>query len=160
MRRSSLPQLNTLDNPTNCCPKFVPSGWDNQVFDLSDKKFVRITSRSFFYIPLNMGAMMKKSWDAITKDGAGSKDEYLMLSHDLSPWKCEHFLLVAKSVPGQEMARLKGKFRTKVFEGSYSEAPNWIKAMDSKDKVYLYYTTCPKCSKVYGQNYVVAFAKV
>ena len=27
-------------------------------------------------------------------------------------------------------------------------------------KMYFFYTTCPKCAKVYGKNYVVLFAKV
>ena len=27
-------------------------------------------------------------------------------------------------------------------------------------KNYFYYTTCPKCAKVYGKNYVVAVAEV
>ena len=27
-------------------------------------------------------------------------------------------------------------------------------------KCYFYYTTCPKCAKVYGHNYVVVFAEV
>jgi hypothetical protein len=27
-------------------------------------------------------------------------------------------------------------------------------------KYYFYYTTCPKCAKKYGHNYIVAFAEV
>ena len=27
-------------------------------------------------------------------------------------------------------------------------------------KLYFFYTTCPKCIKHYGKNYVVAFAEV
>ena len=159
MQTSSLPKLNTKDNPTGCCPRFVPTGWDNKVIDLTLKKFVRITTRSFFYMPLNMGAMMKKTWDAITQAQADSTDEFVMLSFDMTPWKCEHYLLVKKTVPGQEMATIKGKYRTKVFEGPFQNAPKWIAEMGG-GKVYLYYTTCPKCSKVYGKNYVVAFKKV
>ena len=44
----------------------------------------------------------------------------------------------------------------------------WIKEMaeyvaekgKTVKKYYFYYTTCPKCAKTYGHNYVVAFAKV
>lgn len=157
--KTHFPPLNWADNPTGCCPRFTPKGWDNQVFDLSSMQFVRTTTKSIFYMPLNMGSMMKRTWEAITKAGADHKDEFVMLSHDLSPWTCEHYLLVTKKVPGQKMAKVKGKFKAKVFEGPYQDAPKWIKAMESKDKVYLYYTTCPKCSKVYNKNYVVAFAK-
>lgn len=28
------------------------------------------------------------------------------------------------------------------------------------EKLYFGYTTCPKCAKAYGKNYVVLFAKV
>lgn len=28
------------------------------------------------------------------------------------------------------------------------------------EKLYLGYTTCPACSKAYGENYVVMFARV
>ena len=27
-------------------------------------------------------------------------------------------------------------------------------------KIYFYYTTCPKCAKKYGHNYIVSFAEV
>ena len=57
---------------------------------------------------------------------------------------------------------------TKVFDGPYSAVPKWIKEMDAYVKsqgkqplkYYFYYTTCPKCIKVHGHNYVVAFAQV
>jgi hypothetical protein len=28
------------------------------------------------------------------------------------------------------------------------------------EQLFYFYTTCPKCAKVYGKNYVVLFAKV
>jgi hypothetical protein len=28
------------------------------------------------------------------------------------------------------------------------------------EKIYFYYTTCPKCAKLYGKNYTVIFAKI
>lgn len=44
----------------------------------------------------------------------------------------------------------------------------WIEEMktfvQSKDrqleKLYFFYTTCPRCAKKYGKNYVVVLAKV
>jgi hypothetical protein len=59
-------------------------------------------------------------------------------------------------------------FLTKVFEGPYQNAPKWHKAMaeyvsgkgKTVEKIYTYYSTCPKCAKAYGKNYVVLFAKV
>ncbi|MHB8972977.1 MAG: hydrolase [Pirellulaceae bacterium] len=47
-------------------------------------------------------------------------------------------------------------------------AGKWVREMqtyvDSQHRelqtLYFFYTTCPKCAKHYGKNYVVAFAKV
>ena len=66
------------------------------------------------------------------------------------------------------MARLSGHFLTKVFEGPYSDAPGWCAEMGRyvQDKgqqletLYFFYTTCPRCAKHYGKNYVVGIAKV
>ena len=52
--------------------------------------------------------------------------------------------------------------------GAYREVPRWHKEMLEKSKapakgpddVYFFCTTCPKCAKAYGQNYVVAVAQV
>lgn len=159
MTSSTLPKLNTKDNPTGCCPRFNPKGWDGQKFKFDKKKFVVGHTLSLMYIPLNMGSMMKKLWGAVEAAGAYNDGEFVMLSRDLSPWKAEHYLSVSKEVPGLENITLSGAFKTKVFEGPFQDAPKWIKEMNS-NLVYLYYTTCPKCLKVYGKNYVVAFAKV
>jgi len=38
---------------------------------------------------------------------------------------------------------------------------DYVKSKGKKIKeLYFYYTTCPKCAKHYGKNYVVAFAQV
>ena len=66
------------------------------------------------------------------------------------------------------MVRLSGDFLTKVFEGPYKEAPTWAATMAAYvkergkhlDTMYFFYTTCPKCARHYGKNYVVAVAKV
>ncbi|MFH2085391.1 MAG: hydrolase [bacterium] len=159
MTLNHVPKL-SKDNSTGCCPRFNPEEWDGQTFEFKDKLFVRGITHSFFYMPLDMSKMMTKTWAAITAAGADSKDEFVMLSLDVSPWKCEHLLSVTKEVPGQDNVKLTGKYRAKVFEGPFQDAPKWIKAMNAKGKVYLYYTTCPKCMKVYGKNYVVAFALI
>ena len=59
-----------------------------------------------------------------------------------------------------------GDFLTRVFEGPYEDAPKWEQEIreeldrrgDDADKVYFFYTTCPKCLEVYGKNYVVVVA--
>lgn len=63
---------------------------------------------------------------------------------------------------------LKGKYLTKVFEGPYKDAKKWYDAIidyakskgKKAGKVYFFYTTCPKCAKHYGKNYVIALASI
>jgi len=71
-------------------------------------------------------------------------------------------------VPGASMATLSGTFLAKVFEGPYKDIRRWIcemgKYVESKNKrlkrLLFYYTTCPKCAKKYGKNYVVLLGQV
>lgn len=90
------------------------------------------------------------------------------MSHDLSPWAVEHLFAVDTPVPGEEMVELTGDYLTAVFEGPYRNAPKWemelAKMVGERGKrlkkTYFFYTTCPKCSKAYGKNYVVGVAQV
>ena len=91
-----------------------------------------------------------------------------MLSHDPSPWKGEHYIAVSKEVPGVKTEKLSGTYRTKAFEGPYKNVPKWTKEMEEyifskgkkMEKLYFFYTTCPKCYKYYGKNPVIAFAQI
>ena len=167
MTLNHVPKL-SQDNPTGCCPRFNPSEWDGKTFEFKDKPFVRFTVRSFFYIPLNMGSMITKVMQSVETSKASDKTENIMLSYDLSPWQSEHLLAVTQPVPGLENLQLSGSFLAKVFTGPFQDAPKWLAEMKnffaSKQKVvkkiYLNYTMCPKCSKYYGKNYVVAFAQI
>lgn len=152
-----------------CCPQFDPTPWENKEIVWNDKMFVKGETVSFFYMPLNMNSMMKRIWGAVEKsEAAGEMKDWVMLSKDLSPWKCEHYLAVKKEVPGLENVKLSGTFFTKVFEGPYKEVKNWYKEMltlakekeVSIDNIYFYYTTCPKCIKKWGKNYVIGFLKI
>ena len=66
------------------------------------------------------------------------------------------------------MVQMTGDFVTKVFEGPYKDVPRWARQLTAniKDKgkdveqMYFFYTTCPKCAKTYGKNYVVGVAQV
>ena len=65
------------------------------------------------------------------------------------------------------MATISGTFLSKVFEGPFRNMRSWIEEMrgfmkaKGKEvrKLYFYYTTCPKCAKQYGKNYVVILAQ-
>jgi hydrolase family protein len=168
MNLNALPKYDTTDNPTGCCPRFDPQGWDNQELHFDNKPFVREKTRSLFHIPLNMGRVFKKTFEDMEAAGAYSDKDLIVLSHDLSPWSSEHLFSVKKEVPGHEFKSLSGDFFTKVFEGSFTEIPDWENEMNAyvkarhqeTEKNYFFYTTCPKCAKVYGKNYVVAVAKI
>jgi len=168
MDTNALPKFDMSDNPTNCCPRFKPQGWDAQELHFKDKLFVKATTCSLFHIPLNMGSVFPKTLTAIENAGAMSEDELIVLSHDPSAWTGEHFFSVSHDVPGQEMVHLSGDYLTKVFEGPYKNAPKWEKEMAAfveshgkhVKKTYFFYTTCPKCAKYYGKNYVVAVAEL
>ena len=65
------------------------------------------------------------------------------------------------------MTTISGIFLAKVFEGPFRNMWKWVEEMNryvtAKGKtvrqMYFYYTTCPKCAKKYGKNYVVILAQ-
>ena len=154
-----------------CCPPFDPSAWDGKELVWKDKRFIKGSIPLLFHIPWPpmIGRLMKRMWDAAQAAGAAPElKDFLCLANDPSPWRGEHLIYVTREVPGMENVGLSGTFLTKVFEGPYSAVPKWIKQMEayvhSQGKRtrnhYFYYTTCPKCAKLRGKNYVVAFAEV
>ena len=164
MQNEQIPQA-------ECCAKFDPTPWNEQTIEWQDKLFIKKTVPTFLHMPIPgmFGNMITKAWKQI--EDAQAKPEikdYLLISHDPSLWKSENYFHVTKEVPGAENVKLSGTFMTKVFEGSYSGIPTWVKEMEgyvsskgkSIKKLYFYYTTCPKCAKKYGKNYVVIFAQV
>lgn len=168
MNVNELPVYDASDNPTDCCPRFNTEGWDRQDLHFKDKLFVRAKTKSLMHIPVNMGSVFKKTFEAIDAAGAQDMTQAIVLSRDLSPWAAEHYFAVTKDVPGQDMAPLSGHFRTKLFEGPYKDAPKWAEQMEAEldmrgekaEKTYFFYTTCPKCAKVYGKNYVVGISQL
>jgi hypothetical protein len=168
MASGTLPKLNMDNSETGCCPRFEPTGWDGAEFEFQNKPFVRSTTINFMHMPLNMGSMITKTRRKIQNADAAPSDAYLLLSTDPSPWQGEHYFAVTKDVPGAEMVTLSGSYHAKVFEGPYRNAGRWAAAMQQfvsstgqkLRKLYFFYTTCPRCAKHYGKNYVVAFAEV
>lgn len=153
--------------PTGCCDPFNPEPWQDKEIVWQDKLFVKDQVTSFLHIPLNMGKKIIKNLGLIEQ--ANAKSPYqLMLTDEKSLWGADIYIDVAKDVPGAQMATISGKFLTKVFEGPYQKAGKWAVEMQDyvkgqgKDlkKLYFSYTTCPKCAKVYGKNYVVLFAQI
>lgn len=168
MEPNQLPKMNMNKSETDCCPKFDSTPWDEMEFELDNELFIKAKTRSFLHFPLNMGSTFTRVCKNIEDTKAEHKDYYLVMSYDPSPWRGEHYFAVKKDVPGEKMTKLSGKYMTKVFEGPYKNVKKWIEKMEkyveSKDKkvkkMYFFYTTCPKCAKHYGKNYVVAIAEI
>ncbi len=167
MRTNEIPKYDASDNETNCCPRFHPAPWQDQDLHFENKPFVRASTISLFHMPLNMGSVFSRTWKAIESTHANDGG-FLVLSHDDSAWHAEHLFAVSKDVPDAEMVHLSGDFLTEVFEGPFSDTRKWCAEMErvvqAKGKqlqtMYFFYTTCPRCAKHYGKNYVVGVAKV
>lgn len=151
---------------TGCCARFNPEPWQEKEITWENKIFVKDHITSFFHMPINMGQKIIKNIRLIEK--ANAKSPYqLMLTDEKSLWGADIYIDVSKDVPNAQMATLSGTFLTKVFEGPYQNAGKWAQEMkeyvENKGKkikkLYFSYTTCPKCAKVYGKNYVVLFAQ-
>jgi len=158
---------NKTTKSTGCCEPFDPAPWQEKEITWKDKIFVKDHVTSFLHIPLNMGQKIVQNMNLIEK--AGAKASYqLMLTDEKSLWGADIYIDVAKEVSGAKMTTLSGTYLTKVFEGPYQNAGKWATEMadyvkskrKNLTKLYFSYTTCPKCAKVYGKNYVVLFAQV
>jgi hypothetical protein len=167
MKTNHVPKYDPSRNETGCCPRFDPAPWEDQDLHFENKPFVRASTLSLFHIPLNMGSVFASTFDAIKKAHADD-EEFVVLSHDRSAWSGEHLFSVKSEVPGVDNVKLSGDFVTHVFEGPFGDAPQWCKDMEAfvagKGKklkaLYFYYTTCPRCARHYGKNYVVGIAQV
>jgi hypothetical protein len=152
---------------TGCCPRFNPEPWNEKEITFQDKLFVKDHVKSFLHIPLNFGKVMVRNMEKIQAAEA-LVPMPIMLSDENSLWGADIYIAVAKDVPDAKMARISGTFLTKVFEGPYKDIKKWIQQMKTYvksknktfEKLYFFYTTCPKCAEYYGKNYVVILAKI
>ena len=67
-----------MDKSAECCPKFDPLPWDDKFITWDGKLFLQDHVRSFLHIPLNFGAVMKRSMAAIDAAGAGSSEQIVL----------------------------------------------------------------------------------
>jgi hypothetical protein len=158
---------NQTVKPTGCCEVFDPVPWQDKEIVWTNKLFAKDHVTSFFHMPLNMGQVVTKNLALIEEAGAKAEHQ-LMLTDEKSLWGADIYIDVAKGVPGAKMATISGTFLTQVFEGPYQNAGIWMKEMEAyakskgkqMKKLYFSYTTCPKCAKAYGKNYVILFAQI
>jgi effector-binding domain-containing protein len=116
---------------------------------------------------LNFGAVMQRNV-ALIHAADAFPETVVILTEDNSLWGADVYIEVTGDIPGAKMATISGTFLSRVFEGSYRNVRQWIREMknfvQSKGmtlrKRYIFYTTCPKCAKKYGKNYVVILAQI
>lgn len=150
-----------------CCPEFDPSKWDDKIIEWDNKKFIKDKVCSFLYMPINFGKVMTRLSDKVEKAGATMPDG-LCLSNHTSSWKMDIYFAVDKEIPGADNTNLTGKFYCKTYEGPFKDTGKWCKDYESvvkskgfkTNKMYMWYTTCPKCAKKYGKNYVAILSSI
>lgn len=156
-----------------CCPVFDTTRYNENVqVTWKDKLFLQESVWSFFYIPLTFGRATRRALAKIEKAHAqddSDDGDYLLLDDFQSPWGSNIYFEVSRNVPNAKMTTISGTFITKTFEGPYHKCGGWIQdtmafvlEKTGKDplQIYAHYTTCPKCAKVHGKNYVVMFAQI
>jgi len=149
-----------------CCPEFHPEPWDDNISEWQLKRFLKDRVCTVMHMPLNFGAVMRRMNEKVEAAGAAMPD-YLCLSDHTSGWNMDIYLAVDREIPGGQMVALGGSYYSKVYEGPFKDTGKWIKNFRdtvkekglTMKKMYVWYTTCPKCAKKYGKNYVVLFAE-
>ncbi|MBD3362329.1 hypothetical protein GF362_01260 [Candidatus Dojkabacteria bacterium] len=159
-------------NDNICCPKLDTKKWDNKTHNWEAKPFIKESMFTFFHMPFPpvIGKRITKLWKAATEADKAekNKEDVLILFTDPSPFKSEIYMSVDGKVPDEDNVNISGKFVSKVFEGSYSMIPKFMKEMDKylenegkeAKKYYIHYAYCPKCMKKYGHNHMIFFAKI
>jgi hypothetical protein len=150
-----------------CCPRFDPKPWDETMLTWEGRRFVKDRVTSFLHIPLNYGSVMTRTLAALEAADATPANR-IIITDENSLWGADVYVEATKDVPGAAMATISGTFLSKVFEGPFSKTRTWIEEMKAfvqgkgkgPQKMYFFYTTCPKCAKKYGKNYVAILAQV
>lgn len=163
-----IPSYTEVDKVTGCCPVFHPEFYDNNVFDLGEYKFIKDSTLSFLHIPLNMDRVFIRSILAIDQSKQAYNDRNLILSRDTGPFKSNHYFLTKGDVEGYTTEKIEGHYFAKVYDGKFKDIEYWLKDFrlrmtnldQTLNEIFVFYTTCPICAKIYGHNYVVLFGKI
>jgi hypothetical protein len=150
-----------------CCPRFDSSLWDGKVFEWENRKFIKEKVFTLFYVPMNFSNAMRRVYETVEKAGANIQDGMWLSAHT-SKWNMDLYVAVDREIAGAENVTLSGKFFSKVNEGGYKNTGIWMKDFEDQSKgqnisikkTYTWYTTCPKCAKKYGKNYVAILGQI
>ena len=159
--------MSTIKSKPECCPEFDPGPWDDRIFIWDKKKFIQDKVLTLFFMPLNFGGVMKKL-DRLISKAEATIPGWMCLSDHTSRWNMDIYLAVDKKIDGVRNTTLSGKFYSRVYEGSFKDTGKWCDDFNEKSiaqgfqikKLYMWYTTCPKCARKYGKNYVVIIGLV
>lgn len=154
-----------------CCLKIDPAVWQDKTHEWQDKLFVMESVPELFHfpIPVMVRKAITRMWAKAEKAGAAPDlRDFLMLAYDPSPWKGNIYISVTKEVPEAKNVKFTGTFVSKVFDGPIKDVPKYIKETDSylksnnqiARKHYFYFTSCPKCAKKFGHNYIISLAEI
>lgn len=150
-----------------CCPPFEPEAWQNRTHRWDRKKFLKDKVLCLMFMPIGFGHTMKRVMAKLDAAKAQCPD-WLCLSDHTSRWNMDVYLAVDRDIPGAAVVELEGRFFSRVYEGPFSDTGKWCKDFGEQattenlriGKQYMWYTTCPKCAKKYGKNYVVILGKI
>ncbi|MFA5141798.1 MAG: hydrolase [Candidatus Woesearchaeota archaeon] len=150
-----------------CCLKFNPKPWDGKMFTWKNKRFIKDNVFTLFYMPINFGSVITKMIKKVENAKARTPDDVCLSDHT-SMFNMNLYVAVNKEIPNAKNTTLSGKFMSKVYEGPFKNTGKWMedftkyaktKKHDIK-RMFMWYTTCPKCAKKYGKNYVVVIGKI
>ena len=159
--------MNTQTKEFDCCPPFDPTPWDDKQFQWDRKRFVKDRVFTLFYCPVNFGKKITRLIQLV-EASEGQMTDWMCLSDHTSMWNMDIYAAVDKEIYMASNVELSGSYYSRVYEGNFHESKKWcadfkqqLKAKGLEmEKMYMWYTTCPKCAKKYGKNYVVIVAKV
>ena len=159
--------MNKENEEQVCCPQFNPEPWDDKTIEWTDKKFIRDRVKTFFFMPFGFGKTMTRVMTALEKAGASCTDN-LCLSDHTSKWNMDIYVATDRMVPNADNVTISGKIYSRVYEGDFRDTKKWCIDFENEarasgyniSKWYMWYTTCPKCAKKYGKNYVVVLGKI
>ncbi len=156
-----------------CCPQFDPEPWDGKTNEWNEKPFLAATMPVLFHMPFPrlVNRTMTRLWQRAQEYSiAPDMEDFLLLVHDPSPWKSRYYLAVTGVHPDLEkdMVTFSGTFICRVFDGPYNDVPKfmaeadaWLRSIDKTPKEhFFFFTTCPRCARIYGHNYMVDFVRV
>ena len=154
-----------------CCPQFDPQPLNKVTHEWKDKPFITETIPQFLHMPLPWmyKRTLTRMWERAKGLGiAPDIKDFLLLAYDPSQWKSELYLAVTREAPGADVVKMTGTYVSKVFDGPYSGVPKYITEMEGylktlakkSKKYYFYFTTCLKCAKKFGHNYIIAVSEI